>query len=174
MEKLSLEQIDAVRKQGLRPQVVGCFLNNQKLLFVYHREYNLWQLPQGGIDNFETVDQAFLREMTEEMGEEFTKNASSDISIIGEDLITFPLAKQGTRELKTDDGKDIFMEGKKYFFAVSETSSTELEIEQTEFDDYKWVSYAESLALADTIYQKGKQRTILKVLETLKEKSLLA
>lgn len=174
MDDLSLEQIDEIRKHGFRPQVVGCFLNNKKLLFVFHKEYNLWQLPQGGIDNSETFTQAFIREMTEEMGETFAEKINSKISIIGEDSIIFPPAKQGTRELKTDDGKDFFMEGKKYFFIAADTNSQEIDIPQTEFDDFEWADYAEALKLANTIYQKGKQRVVLKVINALKEKNLLS
>ena len=44
----SKEELDALRKEGIRPSVVGCFINNKKLLLVYQKTFNLWQLPQGG------------------------------------------------------------------------------------------------------------------------------
>ena len=173
MVKPSIQEIDKIRKQGFRPQVVGCFLNNKKLLFLFNKEYNLWQLPQGGIDNQETVDRAFSREMTEELGEDFMKTVGSDFTLIGEDQIIFPAATQGSRDLKTDDGKVMFMKGKKYFFITSVVNNPDIEIEITEFDDYRWVSFSESVALTNEIYQRGKQKIIMEALNILKELGLL-
>ena len=175
MDKPSIQEIDEIRKQGFRPQVVGCFLNNKKLLFIFDKKYNLWQLPQGGIDNLETVDQAFGREMIEELGEIFIKtNDTGSISLIGEDQVMFPTTTQGSRDLKSDNGEVIFMKGKKYFFLTSIANNPDIDIESTEFDDYKWVSFSEGLALTDKIYQKGKQRITMKVLNILKESNLLS
>ena len=64
----TLEELDKDRSDGLRPSVVGCFLNSGKILFVYQKTHQLWQLPQGGVDNHETTIDAFKREMTEELG----------------------------------------------------------------------------------------------------------
>ena len=55
MNTPTLQEIDAIRKEGMRPQVVGCFVSNKKTLLVYSEKYNLWQFPQGGIDNTDTT-----------------------------------------------------------------------------------------------------------------------
>ncbi len=41
MKLPNLEEIDAVRKTGLRPGIVGCFLHNKKILFIFKEKYNL-------------------------------------------------------------------------------------------------------------------------------------
>jgi len=173
MTKPSKQDLDKIRKQGFRAQVVGCFLNCKKLLFLFNEKYNLWQLPQGGIDNQETIDQAFSREMTEELGKAFMKAVDKNLTLVGEDQIIFPIATQGSRNLKTDNGETIFLKGKKYFFITVAVNISDIKIESTEFDDYKWVSFSEGMVLANKIYQKGKQRVTIKILNVLKESELL-
>ncbi len=184
----SPSEIDYIRQSGFRPQIVGCiiskplkkditkpaeiaFLQN-KILFVYKEKYKLWQLPQGGIDNNETITQATLREMTEELGKNFTKSFQID-RIIGEDRLIFPKQLQGSRKLQTDTGEKIFMIGKKYFFVVISVSNTNLNINETEFDDYQWLNYKEALKLVNKIHQKGKRQIILKGLKLLRQQNLL-
>ena len=173
MENPSLEEIDGIRKQGLRPQVVGCFLYGKRLLFVFNKEYDLWQLPQGGIDNLETIGAAFSREMREELGQAFLETINADIMIFGEDQIIFPPALQGSRELKTDSGQSIKMKGKKYFFVAAESDSPDIKIQFTEFDDYKWVFFSEGTAIADAIQQGNKRRLTRKALDMLKRLDLV-
>ncbi len=168
----SLEEIDEIRRSGFRPQAVGCFLNGKKILFLFKEEHKLWQLPQGGIDNDETLGQAVSREMSEELGKEFI-DAVKINSVIGENQVVFPSHTKGSRELQTDDGQEIFMKGKKYFFVAIDTDSTDLDIHKTEFDDYQWLPYDEALKLSQTIYQQGKQRITVDVLHTLHHLDLL-
>jgi len=174
MKIFDLEAIDEIRKSAYRPQVVACFIYQKKILFVYKKKYNLWQLAQGAIDNKETISEAIRREMTEELGGDFV-NASDmeNIQLIGMDEITFPAETQGSRELETDDGEKIFMLGKKYLFIVVPTKSATLNIQDTEFDDSKWLNYEDALYLARRIYQKGKKRITLKVIEKLRELDLI-
>ena len=51
---------------------IGIFLvNSEKKLWVGKRidnKNNFWQMPQGGIDKYETEEQAMKREMFEEVG----------------------------------------------------------------------------------------------------------
>jgi putative (di)nucleoside polyphosphate hydrolase len=53
-----------------RPCVGIALINKDGRLFVGERidNPNAWQMPQGGIDPGETVEQAFFREMREEVG----------------------------------------------------------------------------------------------------------
>lgn len=174
MKSFDLETIDEIRKSAYRPQVVACFIYNKKLLFVYKKKYNLWQLAQGAIDNEETIEDAVVREMTEELGGDFV-NASDmeNIQVVGDDEITFPEETQGSRELKTDAGEKVFMLGKRYLFIAIPTENDALNIHDTEFNDSKWLDYDESLELASHIYQKGKKRITLKIIESLRALDLI-
>lgn len=169
----TLVEIDQIRKKGFRPQVVGCFLNDGKVLLVYKKEHDLWQFPQGGIDNGETMEEALVREMAEELGEKFTETSNEHISLISEAKVEFPANKQDVRNLQTDDGEPVTMKGKKYFFLAAIALEPEINIAETEFDEYRWVSHEEGLELAEKIYQKGKKRITVKVLSKLKELELI-
>lgn len=171
--EVTLQQIDEYRVKGLRPQVVGCILNKGKILFAYIKEYDLWQLPQGGIDNGENIEQAFLREMGEELGEKILESFDSKIEIFGEDQILFPSRIHGGRELKTDGGKEVLMKGKKYFFAYVIAKDTDINLEETEFDEIRWTSYADAIELASSITQRNKRNITLHIINTLKERGLL-
>lgn len=170
----SLEELDKDRSEGLRPSVVGCFLNSGKILFVYQKTHQLWQLPQGGVDNHETTIAAFKREMTEELGEDFLKQASFKPTLFSADKIEFPPDKQGLRELKLDSGNPVKMKGKKYYFLYATSSSTNLKFpSDEEYNDFKWVNYDEALELAKTSAQGGKLRITTSALDVLKNKNLL-
>jgi putative (di)nucleoside polyphosphate hydrolase len=172
MQTPTLPGIDKIRQEGFRPQVVGCILHNKKILFVYKEKHKLWQLPQGGIDNKESIEQATLREMSEELGINFTKSFQIG-KIIGEDKLIFPKYLQGSRNLQTDNGEEKLMLGKKYFFIPIQTTTETLDITKTEFDDYKWLTYEESLELTKKIYQKGKQQLTLRIITLLHTNILL-
>ena len=171
----SLADLDKDRTEGLRPSVVGCFLNSGKILFVHQKIHDLWQLPQGGVDNKENLTDAFKREMTEELGEDFVKQTSFKPTFISSDKIEFPPDKQGLRELKTDSGKPVTMKGKKYYFLYATSSSTNLKFPSAEeYDDYKWVNFEQAQELSKTSAQGGKLRITTVILEALNHKNLLA
>ncbi len=168
----NLQEIDQIRKTGFRPQVVGCILNNKKILFFYKNKYNLWQLPQGGIDNRENIEKAVIREMTEELGISFTKKLEVK-SLFGYTQLIFPPKLRGSRSLKTDSGASIFMKGKKYFFIEINTNIGNLDIKETEFNKYKWLDYRQAIELSKNIYQKGKREMTTKILSKLHNLDLL-
>ncbi len=168
----SLQEIDKIRRQQLRPEVVGCVLCKWKLLFVYDKERQLWQLPQGGIRNKESIPEAIKREMAEELGEKFSQNLKIN-SLVGEDKIIFPKQKQDSRRLQTDQGENVAMKGKKYFFIALNAPQLDLDISDTEFDNYKWFSYDSAMLFANMIYQKGKRRLTKNILSVLRDKRLI-
>jgi 8-oxo-dGTP pyrophosphatase MutT (NUDIX family) len=172
MQLPSLEEINKIRKSGYRPQVVGCFLNNKKILFLYKNKYKIWQLPQGGIDNRESIKEAIVREMTEELGENFTASIKA-YSLFGHDKIKFPVESMNSRNLKTDQGKKITMKGKKYFFIKIDYSNFDLNIKETEFDDFKYLNYEEAINLSKKIYQPGKRRITINILKSLRNLGFL-
>jgi putative (di)nucleoside polyphosphate hydrolase len=173
MQQPSIAEIDQIRSKGFRPQIVGCFLNEKKILFLYKREYDLWQLPQGGIDNGEDLEVAYLREMTEEIGGGFINSCAKEILLFYADKIEFPSQTQDSRELKNDAGQAIFMKGKKYFFVRVDATKRDVDIANSEFDDFQWLSFEDGLILSDKIYQVGKKRITIGVLNKLRELGLL-
>ncbi|HBR81026.1 MAG: RNA pyrophosphohydrolase [Candidatus Uhrbacteria bacterium GW2011_GWE2_45_35] len=169
----SLSDLDQIRNAGFRPQIVGCLLADKKILFVYKKEHELWQLPQGGIDNKETLEQAFFREMAEELGAELVISISKELQVVGEDEMKFSAAKQGSRELKNDAGKEIFMVGKKYFFVAVQVKAEVFDLANSEFNDFEWSTFEEAEKLCKKIYQHEKKRVTLKALGQLQTSGLL-
>lgn len=170
----TLEDLDNDRNEGLRPSVVGCFLNSGKILFVHHKIHKIWQLPQGGVENKEDLTQAFKREMKEELGEEFVKQTSFKPTLVSVDKIEFPPDKQGLRDLKKDNGDSVTMRGKKYYFLYATSVSPKLQFPSNEeYSDYRWVNHDEALKLAQASAQGGKFRITSATLDILKSKELL-
>lgn len=172
----TLKQMDTIRREGFRPQAVGCIINEgKKLLLVYKKKYKLWQLPQGGIENRESIKAGLMREMAEELGKAFVARCSIQKEFtISSVQVVFPSEPLKLRKLATDSGEEVPMRGKHYFFcALHLKGDTHLDIKDTEFDDYLWASYDQAQSLVDQIYQRGKKRITLGVLEVLKERDLI-
>lgn len=167
MRPPSTAQLNSIRHRGYRPVVVGCFLYKNKLLFVYKKKHNLWQLPQGGIENREPIDKALWREMREELGTTFADLAKHRFIMIGQDSIQFPPLRQGTRPLKTDEGQEVHMQGKKYYFALIITKNARLHLSETEFDEARWLTLDEAKTLTKLIYHLGKRRVTQKALHLI-------
>jgi len=168
----TLEDLDQLRRQGLRPSVVGCFLGDKKILLVFQKIHNMWTLPQGGVENKETLDIAFKKELSGEVTEEFV-NTVEKPTLVAEDKIEFPPGKQGLRDMKTDSGESVTMKGKYYYFLVSQAKSPEITISATEFDDYKWLNYEEAYKLIKETNAGGKLRILTMILGKLRDKGLL-
>lgn len=171
--KISLEEIDRVRKSGFRPQVVGCIVNEGRLLFVYKKEHDLWQLPQGGIKNGETIENAFWREMREELGERNISKEEKELKSIGSDIVEFPRATHNAKDLQTDAGEKAYMKGKKYYFMAVEVDDKNFDDNSSDFDDHQWVGYEQGKELTKKIYQQGKRRITERVLDKLMEDNII-
>ncbi len=166
------EDLDTLRKQGMRPSVVGCFLNDKKILLVYQKTFNLWQLPQGGIENNEDLYEAFDKELSGEVTDDFVKTVENK-KLISTDKIEFPPSKQGLRDMKTDSGEAVTMKGKFYYFVTADTKNTTIVTDATEFSDYKWLNFDESYKLIKETNTGGKLRIYTELLHLLKNKGLL-
>jgi 8-oxo-dGTP pyrophosphatase MutT (NUDIX family) len=168
---LSELDFDKDREKGMRPVVVGLLIFDKKVLFVYKKEYDLWQFPQGGIRNEEDLKAAFKREMKEEMGWEIE---TDDLEVIGEERLAFPSRLHGSRKLEKNNGEEVEMIGKKYYFAACQLNEkSEFNKEKSEFDEVAWCDFERAKETAAKIYQKNKQRLILEAVEELKNKDLI-
>lgn len=167
MAKLTLRKIDKARKKGFRPGVVGVFVNNKEVLLFYKSDWDLWLFPQGGIRNKELAEEALVREMNEEVAEGFSNTWQSEPVLIFEDRIRFRKALHNKRDLVTDSGEHIPMIGKQYFYFLVEVSEKDIDIDDSEFDDYRWVSFDEAVEISTQIYQKNKKKALIKVLNIL-------
>lgn len=163
MKKPTLTEIDQVRKRNMRPNVVGCILHNKKILFVYSKEHNLWQFPQGGIGNQEEIETAFYREMEEELGRKFSSQLSVPEVLLYKEVL-FENKLHGSRKLITDNGEDRVMKGKGYYVVISTSKTDNIAIDQTEFDDASWVSHKAAYQFVKDIYQPKKQDLYVKIL----------
>lgn len=170
----SLSDLDELRKQGLRPSIVGCFLNNKKILLAYQKSFKQWLLPQGGVENKQTIKEAFAKELSEEVTEDFLKTCDPDIHLVSVDKIEFPPSKQGLRDLVTDAGDPVVMKGKSYFFYTANAKTTDITLGATEFDDLKWLNFDEAYKLIKETNTGGRLRMISNLLQLLKDQGLLS
>ncbi len=165
----TLEKIDAIRKTGFRPDIVGCIVNEKKILLLYKTEYKLWLFPQGGIRNKELPQDALVREMSEELGTDFVNQAKNPYVYIGEDKMEFTPDKYNMDELATDAGEKINMIGKAYLFYLIQSESQTLDISKTGFDEFFWLEYTSAGFLISKIYQSGRRRIMTRALNLLKD-----
>ncbi|OGC70189.1 hypothetical protein A2415_00770 [candidate division WWE3 bacterium RIFOXYC1_FULL_39_7] len=174
MKTLTLKEIDEVRKTGYRPSVICCCVHDKKVLFLYKKEFSMWMFPQSSVRNKEELVEAAGREIREELGESFAKNCNSaDAFAFGEDMIEFLPEKQNLEELKTDDGQECKMLGKKYFYCAVAAKDETLNISETQYDDHYWLEFQPAMFLAKKIHQPGKRRITMKALELLKSLDLI-
>lgn len=170
MQEPDLKSLDSYRVKGIRPNVVCCFVQDGKVLMVYKKEHDLWQIPQGGVENGELLLDAIKRETLEELG----FSSPSSFNLIGEATLDFPRKTYGVKELRTDDGKEVLMTGKHYFYCAIPVTNISVKLNTTQFDAIKWMSYEEArslIATSDSAKLPGKKRITLDIINCLyKEK----
>ncbi len=169
MREPSLAELDKIRREGYRPGVVVCLINQEKLLMAYSVEHGLWQIPQGGIMGGESLMTALVRTVEEELGEEVASGVNLSLEIVGVDRVEFPPNKTEGKSIMTETGEELSMKGKHYFLAKSECLVTEFDMSKCVYGVVRWVGYKEALELASQIYQRGKRRMTETAIERLKE-----
>lgn len=171
--KISQEEINQIRKSSFRPQIAVCLFHEKKVFMFFDEKYKLWQFPQGGIDNGETITVAAKRELEEELGNSFSKHIIGKPIVLFEDKISFPERLWGSRELKLDDGMKMMMKGKHFFYIALEIDLPEFKMEESEFTESRLMNAEEADRIIDQIYQFNKQRISRKAIEFMKEKKII-
>ncbi len=177
MEKIkepTLKELDEIRKEGFRPGVVACIIHQKKVLMLYKKEYRIWMFPQGGIENKEVPLASLRRNLADDLGEEFMQYIDfSKVLIVDKDRMEFKPGSHEVEELFDDAGNKLQLIGKEYLFCVLNADSNKLKIENTKYDEVFWMSFREAYFVADRMYQKGKRRITLKVLNALENFGLI-
>ncbi len=139
---------------------VGAFIiNKEKKVFVGKRcdtKTHAWQMPQGGIDDNETIDEAVKREIREETG-------ITSIKIIAEskkwhyyDLPEFFIPKLWDGKYRGQKQKWVFCE----FLGKEEEINLEAD-EYQEFSEYKWIE-PDELPLEVVAFKKRIYKELVK------------
>ena len=127
-----------------RPNVAMIIVSHnypqEKKIFIAQRNdlTDIWQFPQGGIDNGEEVKDALFREMEEEIG---TKEAQ----IVAEypEWISYDFPSKIAKKMKPYKGQT-----QRYFLMkISKDAEININTKHPEFMDYKFVSVEDVLDL---------------------------
>ena len=154
------------KKDIYRPNVAMIIVSNnypqKKEIFIAQRNdlEDMWQFPQGGIDNGEEVKEALFREMKEEIG-------TSKATIVAEypEWISYDFPEKIALKMKPYKGQR-----QRYFLMKLDADvEIDLETEHPEFKDYKFVSTDEVLNQT-AHFKKG---VYDKVINYFKEEGLL-
>ncbi len=154
------------KKDLYRPNVAMIIVSNnypqKKEIFIARRNdlTDVWQFPQGGIDEGEEVQEAMFRELEEEIG---TKKAK----IIAEypEWISYDFPSKIAKKMKPYKGQ------KQRYFLVKLKKSAKINIhtKHPEFSDYKFVGVDEALGLSASF----KAKVYKKVIKHFKKEGLL-
>ena len=125
-----------------RPNVAAIIVSsdypNTKDIFVAQRcdLKNVWQFPQGGIDEGEDAKTALFRELEEEIG-------TNDVEIISQypEWISYDFPQHIANKMKPFAGQT----QRYYLVKLSKDATINLDTDHPEFDDYKFVKADEVL-----------------------------
>ncbi|MEA3227451.1 MAG: RNA pyrophosphohydrolase [Campylobacterota bacterium] len=147
-----------MNKQDLyRPNVAMIIVSNnypqKKEIFIAQRNdlTDIWQFPQGGIDQGEEVHEALFRELEEEIG-------TDKVTIVTEypEWISYDFPEKIALKMKPYIGQT-----QRYFLLkLQEDAIINLETQHPEFMDYKFVSVDEVLDLT-AYFKKPVYETVI-------------
>ncbi|MDF1879714.1 RNA pyrophosphohydrolase [Sulfurimonas sp. MAG313] len=108
----------------------------KKEVFIAERSdlNNIWQFPQGGIDEGETPEEALFRELEEEIG-------TRDVKIIAEfpEWISYDFPSHIAKKMKPFAGQ----RQRYYLVQLNPDAKLNIHTEIPEFSDYKFVDFTE-------------------------------
>ena len=155
-----------MKKDIYRPNVAMIIVSNnypeKKEIFIAQRNdlTDIWQFPQGGIDEGEEVHEALFRELEEEIG-------TDKVKIIAEypEWISYDFPPKIAKKMKPYQGQ------KQKYFLVKLKKSAKINIDTAhpEFSDYKFVGVDEVLSLSASF----KAKVYKKVIKHFKKEGLL-
>ncbi|WP_457746667.1 RNA pyrophosphohydrolase [Sulfurimonas sp.] len=131
------------KKEIYRPNVAMIIVSHnypqKKEIFIAQRNdlTDIWQFPQGGIDEGEEVKEALFREMEEEIG-------TLEAEIIAEypEWISYDFPEKIAKKMKPYKGQT-----QRYFLMkLQDGAKIDLNTEHPEFVDYKFVSLEDVLS----------------------------
>jgi putative (di)nucleoside polyphosphate hydrolase len=125
------------------------------LLLHKPRKGDAWQLPQGGVEKGETIEQAALRELKEEAGITGSRVLGGSERVYQYDF------SQSYRRFRPDN-----VRGQKigYVFALA-PENARVQVDEKEIDSYAWVDQT-------TLGQYIKRKEYLKLVEELLEEGI--
>lgn len=170
----TLEELDKVRRRGYRPGVSACFVNDKTALLLFKKEFKVWMFPQGGIDNKTDIYTALTQNITTELGPKLLATITPRLTqkifpIVYYSELTFSKTKWGLKELSTDSGDKIKMIGKAYYFFAIPIETKTIDLSETQFDDYFWLTYSAAKFLTKSrSFISNKGDILNNALETLK------
>jgi putative (di)nucleoside polyphosphate hydrolase len=154
------------KKDLYRPNVAMIVVSNnyphKKEIFLAQRNdlMDVWQFPQGGIDEGEELFEALFRELEEEIG-------TCEVDVIAEfpEWISYDFPPKIAQTMKP------FIGQKQRYFLVKlrEGAIINIETENPEFSDYKFVDIDEVLGLSANF----KKNVYTSVISYFKEEGLL-
>ena len=101
-----------------RPSARAIIIKDGKIAMVYSRKYNYYKFPGGDIEPAESMEDALIREVSEETGLRVIKNSIQEYGQVHR-------VQKGTKE-------DIFIQDNYYFLC-----SVEEDLEQQNLDNYE-------------------------------------
>jgi len=128
------------KEKVYRPNVAIVVVSHEypakKDVFIAERSdlTDMWQFPQGGIDEGETAEQAMFRELEEEIG-------TNDVKIIAQypDWISYDFPPHVAKKMKPFVGQT----QRYYLVQLSKDAKININTAIPEFSEYKFVDFSE-------------------------------
>lgn len=141
-KKTSSTSVSVIDRYGFRLNVGIIIANQAKQVFWGKRFHGAgWQFPQGGIEPYETAEEAMFRELAEETG---LKATEVNILQVTPKWYVYKLP----RPLRHRRGMFCIGQRQKWFLLTLKNPHTAINLSRLthpEFSDWKWIDYLEPI-----------------------------